>query len=85
MLNRNKNRNETPFRQERVNMANIFYLYYQYLEVILQHLPNILSVGEVKGRVDLIKDVQGGGLEEEKGEDQRQGDKGALAPREFTQ
>ena len=53
--------------------------------MILQHLPNILSVGEVKGRVDLIKDVQGGGLEEEKGEDQRQGDKGALAPREFTQ
>ena len=53
--------------------------------MILQHLPNILSVGEVKGRVDLIKDVQGGRLEEEKGEDQRQGDKGALASREFTQ
>ena len=53
--------------------------------MILQHLPNILSVGEVKGRVDLIKDVQGGGLEEEKGEDQRQGDKGALTSREFTQ
>ena len=63
----------------------ISYPHYQYLEVILQHLPNILSMGEVEGRVDLIKDVQGGGLEEEKGEDQRQGDKGALTSREFTQ
>ena len=37
-----------------------------------EHLSDVLGVGEVKGGVDLVEDVQGGWLEEQHRQDQRQ-------------
>lgn len=40
------------------------------LEVVLEHLSDVLRVGEVEGGVNLVQDVEGRRLEEEQGEDE---------------